>query len=255
MKSVEQNASGVRKPAPSRSWRWLFVIAAIIIAWFCAGEIFTWYWYASHESKMTPNKIPDGDKLLGRFRTAIESRGGYQLQDKDIGEGAVDMLKCAYGHTLYWSDAYGPSAVTVLEWGTRSYVGGVENLHNPGICLRSAGWIVGESKSLGVQRYGDVTCETTEWKVQQGAVSMRAYSAVFRRFSETEKVDPQIHDYWDATRLRSVFSGRRDAPILIVLGYFSETEDPFATSAGTRFEQIMHEVFENGGDASAVLAR
>jgi hypothetical protein len=252
MKSVEQRKIDLHKAPIRRSWRRVFAITGIVLAWFAIGEAFTWYWYASHESKMTMNKIPDGNELLARFKTAVESRGGYQLQDKDIGEGAMDMLKCVYGRTLYWSDGYGPSAVTVLEWGERSYVGGVENLHNPGICLRSAGWTVGESKSLGVQRYGGATCETTEWEVQQGAVSMKAFSAVFRRFAEAEKVDSKLDEYWNSTRLRSVLSGRRDAPILIVLGYFSETDDPFATSAGARFGQIMQAVLGNS-ETSASL--
>jgi len=244
MKSIEGRAPETEKSPARRAWRWVFLVAALTILWFAAGEGLTWYWYASHEGKMAVNKVPAGGKLLTAIQSAVDSEGGYQIQDRDIGSTATEMLKCSYGRTLSWSDAYGPSAMTVLEWGEHSYVGGVEDMHNPGVCLRAAGWTIGASRSLGIQRYGDATCETTVWDIQQGALSMHAFSAVFRRFQEAEKVDAELGKYWNSTRLRSVFSGRRDAPVLIVLGYFPEG-GAFSSTPEERFDQVMRAAFRN----------
>jgi len=251
MKSVEERTPAIQKSPAARRWQWLSVFVGMVVLWLAIGEGVTWYWYASHESKMKVNRIPSGEKLLAGIRAAVDSRGGYQQKEQGIGTSAQEMLKCSYGQTFYWADGYGTSALTVLEWGEHSYVGGVEDMHNPGICLGAAGWTIGASKSLGIQHYGDASCETTQWEIHQGGISMHAFSAVFRRFAEAEKLDAEIGKYWNSTRLRSVLSGRRDAPILIVLGYISDADSPFAPSPASRFEEILRAAFANSGSDSS----
>jgi hypothetical protein len=113
-------------------------------------------------------------------------------------------------------------------------------MHNPGNCLGAAGWKVGARTVLGVREYCGVTCEVTRWNVSQGGVKMQAYSTVFRRYSEAvaEQASPR---FWNDTRLKSVFTGRRDAPVLILLVYLPIGRDD--AEADTRFDEIMRAVF------------
>lgn len=218
----------------------LVVVAGIVLGWFVVAEFASQAWYLSHESKLPKNPIPvTGEEISKRVHDFAEG-GGLQISEKNIGAAAMEMLKCSYGETLIWRNFEGVmSAVTVLKWDERSVVGGVESMHNPGTCLKAAGWDVGAQTVFGVENYCGVTCEVTKWAVSQNSIQMQAYSAVFRRYAETEaeKASPK---FWNNMRLNSVLSGRRDAPVLILLAYLpADTERQTDAS----FRHIMRAVF------------
>jgi hypothetical protein len=206
-----------------------------LIAWFVLSEIVTFQWYASHESKLTRNVIPaDGADVMKRLK-AFAVGSGAVIKDQDIGSTAMEMLKCAYGKTLIWGGTAGSAAATVLKWSEDSVVGGVETLHNPGICLSAAGWKIGKETALGMEKFGGTYCRVTEWEVSRNGTEMRAFSAVVRRFAESKEAD--AGKYRNSERLESVLQGRRDAPVLILLVYVPVGSSEADTKA--QFREVM----------------
>jgi hypothetical protein len=230
-------------PTLARKMRLPVIVAGIVLVWFAVAEIATYAWYAAHESKLPRNPVPaTGEEVLKRAR-AFADDNGRGADEREIGDTAMEMLKCSFGKTLLWSSyGSGMSAVTILKWDERSVVGGVDAMHNPGTCLRAAGWTVGARSSLGVQNYCGVTAEVTRWEVSQQNTQMQAYSAIFRRYVETTK-DEAGPKLWNSTRLKSVISGRRDAPLMILLAYLPVDIDSAASDA--KFQQIMKAIFCN----------
>ena len=230
----------VAAAAPSRRNRLLFVVAGLVLAWFAVAEVASQFWYFTHESKLPKNPVPvSGAEILRRARQFADENGS-QLSERDIGSTATEMLKCSYGKTLAWFNPRGAmSALTVLKWDERSVVGGVESMHNPGNCLGAAGWTIGARTALGVENFCGVTCEVVKWDVSQSGFNMQAYSAVFRRYSETEALSEGAQ-FWNNGRLRSVLSGRRDAPVLILLAYLPAGNDSKAVDEN--FRQIMRSI-------------
>jgi hypothetical protein len=228
-------------PTLARKMRIPVIVAGIVLAWFAVAELATYAWYSAHESKLPRNPVPaTGEEVLKRAREFADANG-RESNEREIGDTAMEMLKCSFGKTLLWSSyGGGMSAVTVLKWDERSVVGGVDAMHNPGTCLRAAGWAVGARTSLGVQNYCGVTAEVTRWEVSQQNTQMQAYSVVFRRYVET-KSDEGGPKLWSNTRLKSVISGRRDAPVMILLAYLPVDIDAAASDA--KFHQIMKALF------------
>jgi len=220
-----------------RKYRLLTIVAVTLLAWFALAEVVSHAWYFVHESKFKRNPIPaTGEELVGRIHRFAEDGGGFGISEQSIPSAAMEMLNCGYGRTLSWSNMGSVSAVTILRWLDRSSSGGVESSHNPGTCLKAAGWTVGKSTLLGIEDYCGVTAEVTEWEVERPGIKMLAYSAVFRRFAgapSIKRILSRNDERWGA-----VFAGRRDAPVLVVLAYLSA--DPSDSLAPReRFRQIM----------------
>ncbi len=217
------------------------IVASLVLAWFLAAEIAAYAWYAFHESKLPRNPVPSSGEEVLKKVDVFATKNGRDVKEREIGDAAMEMLKTSYGRTLFWSTFAGSvSAVTVLKWDERSVVGGVDAMHNPGNCLGAAGWSVGSVTPLGVQSYCGVTAEVTKWAVSQQGIDMQAYSAVFRRYADTE-MPAVLPNFWNNTRLRSVLSGRRDAPVMILLAYLPVDIDAAAGDAS--FRRIMRAVF------------
>jgi hypothetical protein len=217
----------------------LFVIAGLVLLWFLAAEVATSFWYSSQEAKLPRNRVPaTGEAVMERVKQVARETSA-DSKEQDIGAAAMEMLKCSYGKTLMWADAPSFAAMTVLKWDERSVVGGVDSMHNPGNCLAAAGWIVGKRTDLGVQDYCGTSCSVIEWEVSRGELKMRAFSAVFRRFAGEDA--PVATGGWNSTRLKSVFTGRRDAPLLILLAYLPEGPNP--AEVPVRFREIMRSLF------------
>ncbi len=231
-----------------RNHRLLWIVAGLVLAWFVAAEIANFAWYASHESGLAKNRLPStGEQIFEKLKKFVAATGG-QSKEQGIGDAAMEMLKCSYGRTLIWMEsANDPVGVTTIRWNDRSIVGGLESMHNPGNCLRAAGWTIGKKTEFGTEDFCGANCEVTQWEVSQGGHQMLAYSAVFRRF--TGAAPKPEKSFWNNKRLQPVFSGRRDAPVLILLGYLP-VESGSIDSGHVRFQQIMHAVFCPPGVAS-----
>jgi len=242
MASVDSDT--ITKPSPrfsKSSRRFLWGCAVVVLAWFVGAEILTSEWYHSQESKLSPNPLPaSGEVVMSRLEKTI-SASGVPYSEKEIGDAAMDMLKCSYGRTLLWTEETGPMAVTTLKWPDRSVVGGVEGIHNPGACLGAAGWKIGKRTDYGVEKFGSVTAEVTQWEVSRGDLQMLAYSAVFRRFSDRPITGTQ--KIWAATRLQPVLDGRRDAPVFILLAYLPLGPTGTESEVHARFQSLMRAIF------------
>jgi hypothetical protein len=216
--------------------RLALALGVALVVWFGAGEIFTHFWYAFHEARLPRNRpLPDGTVLVKRI-DALARSSGAQPKEQEIGSAAMDLLKCSFGRMVIWSSADGPMAATVLKWSDESVVSGVESMHNPGNCLKAAGWAIGEQRAFGVEDYCGATCEITGWDVSRPELKMRAFIAVFRRFADDPK--PNSSSFWNNRRLLPVLEGRRDAPVLIMLGYLPAAASMDAAHA--RFGSILH---------------
>lgn len=226
----------------ARSRRLLWIAAGLAVAWFVAAEAATFFWYSSHESKLPKNQLPaSGEIVLDRLKKRVEAAGGV-FKEQEIGDAAMEMLKCSFGRTLIWRGPDGaPMAVTAIRWSDRSIVGGVESMHNPGVCLRAAGWEIGEKTEFGVEDYCGANAEVTQWEVSQGGQRMMAYSAVFRRFAGEIAKDQT--KFWNSKRFDSVLTGRRDAPVMILLAYLPVSDFGDSSTGHDRFGQIMKDVF------------
>lgn len=228
------------EPTPRHAFRGgrrlALLIGGAVVVWFAASEFGTRFWYASHEAKLPRNPpLPDGPTLVQRIDSFAARSSGVKPSEQEIGAAAMEMLKCSFGKMVIWPSEQGPMAATVLRWSDRSVVGGVESMHNPGNCLKAAGWAVAERRDLGFENFRGAGAEVTGWAVSRPGLKMWAFSAVFRRFTETPKSDGAT--FWNSKRLESVLEGRRDAPQLIVLGYV-----PASTSvedAHARFSEIL----------------
>jgi hypothetical protein len=221
----------------SRS-KWILIsVAGFVVIWFALAEISTEAWYYVHESKLKRNPaLAEGAEIVRRLRQRAEQNGTFQIKEQDIGSAATDILKCSYGKTLTWVNDQGVAAVTVLRWGDRSTAGGVESSHNPGGCLAAAGWTVGAQTDLGFEDYYGTTAYVTEWQVRRPDIEMLAYSAVFRRFAGAPIIERKTSR--NDLRLGAVWSGRRDAPVLVILVYLPG--DPSEVAAKReQFKEIM----------------
>jgi hypothetical protein len=216
--------------------RLALALGVALVVWFGAGEIFTHFWYAFHEARLPKNRpLPDGSVLVKRI-DALARSSGAQPKEQEIGPAAMEMLKCSFGKMVIWPGENGPLAATVLKWNERSVVSGVESMHNPGNCLRAAGWQVGVRTDVGVEDYCGVSGDITCWEVSRPGIRMRAFLAVFRRFAEDKK--PKVNSFWNSNRLEPVITGRRDAPRLIILGYVPA--EASISEAHATFQSILH---------------
>jgi hypothetical protein len=108
--------------------------------------------------------------------------------------------------------------------------------------LKSAGWIVGDQTDFGTEDFCGTKAEVMGWDVSRPGLKMRAFSAIFRRFPQ-QKRSP-VGSFWNNDRLESVLAGRRDAPLLIVLGYVPITTS--ADDAHSRFREVVHAMLCEG---------
>lgn len=216
----------------------LGIVLTLVIAWFAAAEWATHAWYASHEARLTRNALPDDPAHVLDKLKAFVGRDGAPYRQQNVGAAAMEMLKCRFGESIYWLNETGPAAVTILKWDDNSIVGGVEGMHNPGVCLSSAGWTIKGERSLGLLDFSGATAEVKEWNVSRGTLDMRAFSAVFRRFATTgvEKTD-RIH----SERLDAVLAGRRDAPVYVVLAYLPASVSD--AQVNKLFRELMDSIF------------
>lgn len=209
-------------------------------AWFLAAEALTHFWYSSREAKLTRNVLPPtGETALKHIKDFLKEEGS-PFRQQSIGTAAMDILKCRFGESLYWLEESGPAAITILKWEDYSVFNGVEGMHNPGVCLAAAGWSIGDSRKLGLQFYGQAAAEVSEWQVSRGALKMRAFSAVFRRFA-TKAVEKSSDLQIYSERLNVVLAGRRDAPVYIILAYLpASVSDEQVTRL---FRDLMDAIF------------
>lgn len=237
-KSGMKTESPVEPPrrAPGAGLRLALVIGVALVVWLAAGELLTHFWYAFHEAKLPRNRpLPDGPVLVQRIDDFAKNTG-VAPKEQEIGPAAMEILKCSFGKMVIWPGEDGPMAATVLKWSEDSIVGGVENLHNPGACLSAAGWAVGAQTNFGTEDFCGAKAEVIGWDVSRPGLKMRAFSAIFRRFPMQKR--SAFGAFWNNDRLESVLAGRRDAPLLIVLGYV-----PVSTSADDahgRFQRVLH---------------
>jgi len=217
----------------------IVVVAAVVIGWFVASELATAWWFGLNEAKLPRNPVPvEGSAVVARLK-AIADEQSASVKVEEVAAAAMEMLKCSFGETVSWNSGYSFSAVSVLRWDDRSTVSGTETMHNPGNCLRGAGWNILGSADLGVMRFHDTTAEVTEWDVEQGGTQMKAFIAVFRRFAVEDTDDREPRRYWNAARLDPVFDGRRDAPLMIMLAYLPPQFGETPERTRDRFKAIM----------------
>ena len=239
--NVDSDTITSTSPRFSKNSRFLWGCAVVVLVWFAGAEILTSGWYHSQESKLSPNPLPaSGEVVISRLEKPI-SDSGATYSEKEIGDAAMEMLKCSYGRTLLWTGEAGPQAVTTLKWSDRSVVSGVESMHNPGNCLKAAGWTIGKRTDYGVEKFGSVTAEVTQWEVSRGDLQMLAYSAVFRRFADRPAATTQ--KIWASTRLQPVLDGRRDAPVFILLAYLPLGPTGTESEVHARFQSLMRAIF------------
>lgn len=246
------------KPTSSASYskgisRPVLVIAGIVVIWFVVSEVATAWWYDTNEAKLPRNVVPEqGGEVVDRLKQLADEQGATSVKVEGVGTAAMEMLKCNFGETVSWSSDFSFSAASVLRWSERSSVAGTEAMHNPGSCLRGAGWKILGQSDLGVMHFNGSVAEVTEWDVEQGSVRMKAFISVFRRFGNPEKDTRDRKRYWNAARLDPVIDGRRDAPLMILLVYLpmGGLDTPETTRA--RFMTIM-EAALSGRNASASL--
>lgn len=239
---MSDSPSSVPPVASGRPRRILWWACGFVVVWFLGAEIFTHYWYASREGQFTLNVMPrDADVALERLKGFVKQEGS-QFRQQNIGTAAMEMLKCRFGESIYWMADGEPAAATILKWDDFSVYNGVEGMHNPGICLGSAGWIIHGSKQLGLQRFGGADAEVSEWEVSRPSLEMRAFSAVFRRFASTGVVAQ--NRFFFGQRLDAVLAGRRDAPIYIILVYLPESLGEKRINA--MFRELVDAIFSDG---------
>jgi hypothetical protein len=221
-------------PSPVRRQRAWLVAGVAVVAWFALAEIACQAWYFAHESKLKKNPVPEtGEQLIERLKAFAEKDDGFQIRVDDVGDAAREILKCSFGKTLSWATGSNVAAVSVIRWDDRSSAGGVESSHNPGMCLGAAGWTIGTRTQLGFEEYCGSGAEVTEWEVSRPNIQMLAYSAVFRRFSGAPTIERRTSR--NDIRWGSVFAGRRDAPVLVMLVYISGEK----TAARAKLDRIM----------------
>jgi hypothetical protein len=78
------------------------------------------------------------------------------------------------------------------------------------------------------------------WQVSRQNLKMLAYSAVFRRFSGAPTIERSSSR--NDIRWGSVLSGRRDAPVLVMLVYIAATPEEQAAARG-KLDEIMKATF------------
>jgi hypothetical protein len=231
------------KTARGKTGKRRLVLAALlaIVLWFGVSEAVTRWWYTTNEAKLQRNLVPEsGDEVVSRLRTFAESQGALGIKVEGVGDSAIEMLKCSFGETVSWETPGSFSAASVLKWDDRSAVGGTEVMHNPGNCLRSAGWTILDKATLGSKTFHGATAEVTSWDVEQSGMQMKAFIAVFRRFGDLDRSERDARRYWNASRLDSVIEGRRDAPLMILLVYLPLGFADSPSVAKERFESIMN---------------
>lgn len=249
------NTKSTENP-PSKSTRsnWAFLVVVVaVVGWFVASEAATAWWYGSNEAQLPRNQVPtNGDEVVERLKAFANDQGAFAVKVEGVGTAAMEMLKCNFGETVSWNSGLTFSAASVLKWDERSAVAGTEAVHNPGICLRGAGWTILGTSDLGVMQFDGTTAEVTEWDVEQGGIKMKAFISVFRRFAYQEKDSRNPRRYWNAARLDPVFDGRRDAPLMILLVYlpvdFAETPE----GTRERFRSIMQAALAAPSQAQAM---
>jgi hypothetical protein len=217
--------------------RGLGILCIVVLCWFALSEIGTNYWYASHEARMPKNKLPEsGEAIVKRLRDFLEQHGGYSAE-QEVDETTMGILKASFGRTVTWQQNGMPAAATILEWKGRNAVGGAETMHNPGKCLRAAGWKVESSSPFDLEEYGGTSCDVAQWKVSRGDFRIAAFSAVLRRYTgEPHKFE--THFKYD-NRLRSVIDGRRDAPAFIILAYLPLPADGDTNLVRAQFQEML----------------
>ena len=215
-------------------------VGVAVLAWFALAEVGTYFWYASHEAGMPLNKLPaSGREMMDNLRELVKANGEVAT-GKDVDEMAMDTLKASFGHTLSWREIEGPAAVTVLGWNLRNAVGGAETMHNPGKCLRAAGWQVGAHTDFGTEVICGTSCDVAQWEVSREDFRMLAFSAVIRRFADEPHKFKTSFRY--ENRMRSVVDGRRDAPVFIVLGYLPLASEADVPAVRARFQKILRAI-------------
>lgn len=238
----------------SRRWLAIAVIAVAVGGWFAVAEFGTAWWYAKNEATLPRNDVPaDGADVVARIQTYADRQGAFEVKVEPVAATAMEMLKCSFGETVSWQNTHAFAAASVLRWDERSAVAGTETMHNPGNCLRGAGWNILTKNDLGAMRFHDSVADVTEWDVEQSGIGMKAFIAVFRRFGEVEREQRDPRRYWNAARLDPVFDGKRDAPLMIVLVYlpigFSDTD----MAVRERFRAIMDSALNPETTASVSL--
>lgn len=227
--------------APMKKSRLIFAVLIAVVAWFGLSEGVTRWWYATNEAKLQKNPVPEsGETVVTKLRGFAESHGAIGVKVEGVGDAAIEMLKCSFGETVSWETPGSFSAASVLKWDDDSAVGGTETMHNPGNCLRSAGWTILDKNSLGPITFHGATAEVTSWNVEQSGIRMQAFIAVFRRFGDLDRSQLDRRRYWNAARLDSVVEGRRDAPLMIVLVYLPIGFLDLPSASRERFESIMN---------------
>ncbi len=149
-----------------------------------------------------------------------------ETTESEVPDVAMEMLKAEEGRTIHWQAGLREAgALTILRWGDRSNVQGVEAAHNPGVCMRAAGWEVSEKEQSYTTDICDRSVEIGSWEVSRPGLKMRAYSCIIRRFREPAGYGTE-RTFWNSDRLKAVVAGRRDAPRLVLLVYLPLTGSP-----------------------------
>ena len=127
-------------------------------------------------------------------------------------------------------------AVTVIGWGDRSNVQGLENTHNPSVCMAGAGWNVSDQLKSTTQEINGRSVDIGLWDVSRPGLKMSAYSCIVRRFQEPATYTAE-RTFWNSDRLKAVLAGRRDAPRLMLLVYLPQSDN--RAEKNDDFEKIL----------------
>jgi hypothetical protein len=225
----------------------------VVIGWFAVSEMATTWWYSTNEAKLPRNQLPtEGGDVVSRLKQFADHQCAT-AKVEEVAQVAMEMLKCSFGETVSWTNGYSFAAASVLKWIDRSTVSGTEAMHNPGVCLRGAGWNILGSRDLGVMKFDNATAEVTEWDVEQGDIRMKAFISVFRRFANEDKDNRDRRRYWNAARLDPVVDDRRDAPLMTMLVYLPMTFGETPGRTCERFNSIMQAALDEQAEPQAML--
>lgn len=143
------------------------IVIALVIAWFALSELGTAAWYGSSESTLTRNpSLASAETLSAKYQARLTEFGASDLAETDVPDVAMEMLKASGGKTINWRGGEIPGgAVTILRWGDDSNVQGVEGPHNPGVCMKAAGWEVSERLETSSRMVCGFSVEIGRWEV------------------------------------------------------------------------------------------
>ncbi len=227
----------------------LFLIAlGFVIAWIAVSEIGTALWYGSAESKLTENKpLPPAEEIASSLARYLEEQGGAQVEKTEVPEVSMEILKAETGETIQWSGGLARGgAVTVIGWGDRSNVQGLENSHNPSVCMSGAGWNVSDQLKSYTEQIDGRSVEIGLWDVSRPGLKMSAYSCIVRRFQEPATYTAE-RTFWNSDRLKAVLAGRRDAPRLMLLVYLPQSDN--RAEKNEDFEKILEAALNDSKDS------